>query len=215
MSPTRILIAEDHALLADALQMLLSTQADMACVGVAANGNDALEQVTRLRPDILLLDLGLPLLDGLAVMKALQDVVGAPKALVVTARMDAGSVRAALALGAAGYIPKNESSGELLLAIRRLAQGRRYISNDIASLLIDELAPDGTGIKLTHSETTILQLVGDGLTSKEISAKLGISEGTVKKHRENLRSKLGIRNSAEMAAYAIRTQGGSTQPGDL
>jgi DNA-binding NarL/FixJ family response regulator len=215
MTPIRILIAEDHAMLADALQMLLSTQDDMACVGVATHGADAVEYAASLRPDVLLLDLGLPGLDGLAVLKALNAMQAAPRTLVVTARMDAGSVRAALALGAAGYVPKNESSSELLLAIRRVAQGRRYISNDIASLFVDDAETHTTDIKLTSSETTILQLVGEGLTSKEIGLKLHISEGTVRKHRENLRSKLGIRNSAEMAAYAIRIQGGNTQPGEL
>nr|CBA31434.1 hypothetical protein Csp_F37510 [Curvibacter putative symbiont of Hydra magnipapillata] len=215
MSPIRILIAEDHTMLADALQMLLSTQADMKCIGIATNGHSAVEQSKNLHPDVLLLDLGLPGLDGLGVMKALHAMEAAPRTLVVTARMDAGSVRAALALGATGYVPKNESSSELLLAIRRVAQGRRYISNDIASLFVDDSVTEATEIKLTNSETTILQLVGEGLTSREIALKLNISEGTVRKHRENLRSKLGIRNSAEMAAYAIRTQGGSTQPGDL
>ncbi len=202
-------------MLADALQMLLSTQEDMTCVGVAANGNDAVAYCATLRPDVLLLDLGLPGLDGLAVMKALNTLEAAPRTLVVTARMDAGSVRAALALGAAGYVPKNESSSELLLAIRRVAQGRRYISNDIASLFMDKEETETTDIKLTSSETTILQLVGEGLTSKEIGLQLNIRDGTVRTHRENLRTKLGIRNSAEMAAYSIRTQSRNTSPGEL
>jgi len=208
----RILIAEDHAMLADALKMLLDTQDDFECVGIAGDGNSALRCARELNPDLLLLDLGLPGLDGLEVMTALQALTTPPRVLVVTARMDAGSVRAALALGAAGYVPKNESTSELLLAIRRVAQGRRYISDEIASLFVDDAAPQ-TEIRLTASERTILRLVGDGLTSKEIGAKLGISEGTVRKHRENLRSKLGTRNSAEMAAYAIRTQG--REPGGL
>lgn len=215
MSPIRILIAEDHAMLADALQMLLSSQPDMHCVGVAPSGHEAVELAAHLHPDILLLDLGMPGLDGLGVMRELQAAKSATRTLVVTARMDSGSVRAALALGAAGYLPKNESGSELLLAIRRVAQGRRYISADIASLFVDDAESQNTEHKLTSSETTILQLVGDGLTSKEISLKLNISEGTVRKHRENLRNKLGIRNSAEMAAYAIRTQSGTTTPGEL
>lgn len=211
----RILIAEDHTMLADALQMLISTQEDMECVGIASNGGSALTQVAQARPHVLLLDLGLPGVDGLGVIKALQTMEPTPRTLVVTARMDAGSVRAALALGAAGYVPKNESSSELLHAIRRVAQGRRYISNEIASLFVDEAETTLADIKLTHSESTILQLVGEGLTSREIGLKLNISEGTVRKHRENIRSKLGIRNSAEMAAYAIRMQGGNTKPADL
>lgn len=215
MPPIRILIAEDHTMLADALQMLIGTQADMECVGIARDGNTAVDSAMRLHPDVLLLDLGLPELDGLGVMKALQDMVPPPRTIVVTARMDSGSVRAALALGAAGYVPKNESSSELLLAVRRVGQGRRYISYDIASLFIESNESENPDIKLTNSETTILHLVGEGLTSKEIGLKLNISEGTVRKHRENMRAKLGIRNSAEMAAYAIRIQNENTQPGEL
>ena len=115
----------------------------------------------------------MPGLDGLGVMRELQAAKSATRTLVVTARMDSGSVRAALALGAAGYLPKNESGSELLLAIRRVAQGRRYISADIASLFVDDA------------------------------------------ESQNTEHKLGIRNSAEMAAYAIRTQSGTTTPGEL
>ena len=205
MPATRVLIAEDHALLADALRMLLDVQEDMQCVGVASDGATALTLTLQTQPDILLLDLGLPQLDGLAVMKALQAQAAHVRTIVVTARTDAGSVRAALSLGALGYVPKSDSSSEFLLAIRRVAQGRRYVSNEIANLFVD--AADSAPVaSLTPSETKILRLVGEGLTSKEMGLKLGISEATVRKHRENLRSKLGIRNSAEMAAYAIRTQ---------
>ncbi|PQA76565.1 response regulator transcription factor [Rhodoferax sp. TS-BS-61-7] len=215
MPSVRIFIAEDHAMLADALQMLIDTQADMDCIGLANDGASALAQVLALAPDVLLLDLGLPQLDGLAVMQALRTAHCPTRTLVVTARMDAASVRAALALGAAGYVPKNESSHELLQAIRRIAQGRRYVSNDIAALFIQDPAVPGPEAKLTQSETVILKLVGEGLTSKEMGAKLGISEATARKHRENIRSKLGLRNSAEMAAYAIRAENANTAPGAL
>lgn len=211
MPPVNILIAEDHALLADALQMLLGTQPDMRCVGVAKDGEQALALTLATRPDVLLLDLGLPKLDGLGVMTALRQAQLPVQVLVVTARLDEASIRAALALGAAGYLPKNEHSDELLLAIRQVSQGKRYISADIARLFVPQvqasLAP--SVVKLTASETTILQLVGAGLTSKEISQKLDISEATARKHRENIRRKLGLRNSAEMAAYAVRVQGGA------
>jgi DNA-binding NarL/FixJ family response regulator len=215
MPPIRVLIAEDHALLADALQMLLTTQADMQCLGAVHDGEQALAHALALQPDVLLLDLGLPRLDGLSVVGALKNAQSPVKVLVVTARLDPQSVRAALSLGAAGYLPKDEHSDELLLALRRVAQGRRYISDHIAELFTPETVPD-TGAAGTHSsgqnpltpsETTVLQLVGEGLTSREISARLAISEATARKHRENIRRKLGIRNSAEMAAYAIRVRG--------
>lgn len=212
MPPIRVLIAEDHALLADALQMLLSTQPDMACVGAVPDGEQALQQALALQPDVLLLDLGLPRLDGLAVVGALKSAGSAVKVLVVTARLDAPSVRAALGLGAAGYLPKDEDSEELLLAVRRVAQGRRYISAHIAELFVPEGTPPAPevapgGPTLTPSEQVVLRLVGEGLTSREIGEQLAVTEATVRKHRENIRRKLGIRNSAEMAAYAIRMQG--------
>lgn len=208
MPPIKILIAEDHALLVDALQMLLGTQPDLQCVGIAKDGEQALALAQSIRPDVLLLDLGLPKLDGLAVMEALHRAQSPVKVLVVTARLNPQSIRAALALGAAGYLPKDEDSDELLLAIRRVAQGKRYISADIARLFVPDFQA-ALPSKLTSSETTVLQLVGAGLTSKEISQRLEISEATARKHRENIRRKLGIRNSAEMAAYAIRSQGPS------
>ncbi len=205
MPPIQVLIAEDHALLVDALQLLLRTQPDLHCAGVARNGEQARDLALALQPDVLLLDLGLPLLDGLGVMESLRRAKSTVRVLVVTARMDVQSVRAALALGAAGYLPKNEDSDELLLAIRRVAEGRRYISGAIAQVFVPEAAavPE---VALTASETTILQLVGQGMTSKEISQRLDISEATARKHRENIRRKLGISNSAEMAAYAVRVQ---------
>ena len=211
MPPIRVLIAEDHALLADALQMLLSTQPDMACVGAVPDGEQALQQALALQPDVLLLDLGLPRLDGLAVVGALKSAGSAVKVLVVTARLDAPSVRAALGLGAAGYLPKDEDSEELLLAVRRVAQGRRYISAHIAELFVPEGTPPAPevapgGPTLTPSEQVVLRLVGEGLTSREIGEQLAVAEATVRKHRENIRRKLGLRNSAEMAAYAIRVQ---------
>jgi DNA-binding NarL/FixJ family response regulator len=206
MPPIKILIAEDHALLADGLQLLLGTQADMRCLGVARDGAQALAQTLAQVPDVLLLDLGLPRLDGLGVMEALRRAQLPTRVLVVTARLDETSIRSALALGAAGYLPKDEDSDELLLAVRLVAQGKRYVSHDIARLFTPggQAAPPG---KLTSSESAVLQLVGAGLTSKEISLRLGTSEATARKHRENIRRKLGIRNSAEMAAYAIRLQG--------
>ncbi len=153
MPPTQILIAEDHALLADALQMLLNAQTDMCCIGVAKDGEQALQRTLATVPDVLLLDLGLPKLDGLGVMDALNRAQVSTRVLVVTARQDEASIRAALSLGAAGYLPKNQNSDELLLAIRRISQGQRYISADIALLFMPDTRSISTS-KLTPSEST-------------------------------------------------------------
>lgn len=205
MPAIQVLIAEDHALLVDALQLLIGTQTDMHCAGIARNGEQARDLALALQPDVLLLDLGLPALDGLGVMEALRRANASVKVLVVTARLDPQSIRSALSLGAAGYLPKSEDSDELLQAIRRVAAGRRYISAHIAQVFVPVAEPVPENA-LTASESTILQLVGQGMTSKEIGQRLDISEATARKHRENIRRKLGIRNSAEMAAYAIRSQ---------
>lgn len=210
MFPIRILIADGHVMLADALKLLFDVHVDIQCVGTATDGVSALKAALQQRPDVLLLDLGLSQLDGLGVMKGLQSLDAPPRVLVVTARMDAGSVRAAFALGATGYFSKSENFSDLLLAIRRVAEGRRYISNEMVTLLMEdtrelETKTSSSHIKLTGSEVTILQFVGNGFTSKEIGRRLGISDGTVRKHRENLRKKIGTRTSSEMAAYAIRT----------
>ena len=203
MPAITVLIAEDHALLADGLQMLLGTQPDMQCLGVARDGEQALSMTHTLQPDVLLLDLGLPLLDGLTVVETLQHAGSLVKVLVVTARLDTQSLRQALSFGAAGYLPKDENSDELLLAIRRVAQGKRYVSAKIAEMFMPE-SPVTPERKLTASELAVLHLVGEGLTSKEIGLRLDVSEATARKHRENIRRKLGVRNSAEMAAYSIR-----------
>jgi DNA-binding NarL/FixJ family response regulator len=203
MPAVRVLIAEDHALLADGLQMLLGTQSDMHCLGVARDGEQALSMTHALQPDVLLLDLGLPRLDGLTVVDTLLHAGSMVRVLVVTARFDVQSIRQALRFGAAGYLPKDENSDELLLAIRRVAQGKRYVSAKIAEMFEPE-SPVTLERKLTASELTVLHLVGEGLTSKEIGLRLDVSEATARKHRENIRRKLGVRNSAEMAAYSIR-----------
>lgn len=209
MPVINIQIAEDHALLADGLQLLLGTQPDMHCVGAVRDGAAAIQMALSLAPDLLLLDLGLPGVDGLGVMQALRQAGSAVRVLVVSARLDEASVRAALALGAAGYVPKDEDSEELLQAIRAVAQGRFHISSEIAraALTPPSLEAPAPSQPLTRSEQAVLQLVGEGLTSKEIGMRLDISESTARKHRENIRRKLALRNSAEMAAYAIRSQG--------
>lgn len=199
----RLLLAEDHALVRDGLRLLLSAQSDMTLLADTGDGEAVVPLVRAHRPDVLLLDLGLPQLDGLAVMAALATEKLPTRVLVVTARLDPVSVRTSLALGAAGYLPKHEDSDVLLTAIRAVAADRRYISPEIAHLYPPSQETPPTDA-LTSREREVLGHVGQGLSCKEIARHLGISDLTVRKHRENLCRKLHVRNTAELVAFAIR-----------
>lgn len=202
----RLLLAENHALVRDGLRLLISTQPDMTLLAETDDGGKVIALTCQLQPDILLLDLGLPNLDGIAIMSALVDKQLATRVLVVTARMDAASIRASLALGAAGYLPKSENSDELLVAVRRIAGGRQYVSPEVALLCArEDVAQETAELEaLSGRERVVLDHVGQGLSSKEIARVLGISDLTVRKHRENLCRKLKARNAAELIATAVR-----------
>lgn len=200
----RVVIAEDHSLVRDGLRLLLSIQPDMQLVADTDRGNEVLHLLQEHKPDVLLLDLGLPGNDGLEVMRAIRQAGYTTRVLIVTARLDTFSVRASLSLGAAGYLPKNEDSDTLLDAIRRIAAGVTYVSPEVAALF--EMESDAPGA-LTERERQVLTLVGEGLPSKEIARRLAISDFTVRKHRENLCRKLGARNAAELVACAVRLGG--------
>lgn len=202
----RLLLAEDHALVRDGLRLLISTQPDMTLLADTDDGNDVIALTRRHCPDILLLDLGLPNLDGIAIMAALGAERLPTRVLVVTARLNPASVRASLELGASGYLPKSEDSDELLAAVRRVASGHRYVSPEVARLCAAENADAEAAelAALTDRERVVLAHVGAGLSSKEIARILGISDLTVRKHRENLCRKLGSRNAAELIATAVR-----------
>jgi len=206
MNKIRILLAEDHALVRDGLRLLLQAQADMMLVADTDDGTQVVGLVRDHSPDILLLDLGLPGVDGLHVMQQLADAQSTTRVLVVTARLDAVSARMVFDLGAAGYLTKSENSDRLLDAIRDVASGHRYVSPDIAQLLAAEAeADDDMRVALlSPREKEILAYVGRGMSSKEIGRALGISDLTVRKHRENLCRKLGLRSSAELVASAVR-----------
>jgi DNA-binding NarL/FixJ family response regulator len=199
-----ILIADDHELLREGMRMLLSREMDFELVGVAADGHDALHLAQKLNPKVLVLDLGLPVLDGLEVARCLRESGNESRILALTARSDAASIRAALACGMDGYVSKSEDSRELIGAIRALAIGGQYFSPAIAHLI--DLESSQPIVVLTQREQQILQFVAAGLSSKEIGLRLSISAATVQKHRENLGRKLGTRNAAEMATYALRHQ---------
>ena len=197
-----IVVAEDHALVRQGLRLMLTAEAGLHWLADCGDGGQAIELVRTLSPDLLLLDLGLPGLDGLRVMQLITAERLPTRVLVVTARQDAASLHAALGLGAHGYLLKNDDADALVTAIRCVGEGGYYVSPELATLFgPGEPVSDDA---LTVRETDIATRVGRGLSSKQIGAELGISEHTVRKHRENIARKLGLRNAAELVAWAVR-----------
>jgi DNA-binding NarL/FixJ family response regulator len=198
-SVIRIVIAEDHTLVRQGMLLVLSRDSRLHVVADAADGESAWRATREFRPDILLLDLGLPGLAGLDLMEMLTAHELDTRVLIVTARQDAASLQAALARGAHGYVLKTDDDTALVEAVHVVAAGGYYVSRELA------LASGGAEpAMLTPREIEIARAVGRGLSSKQIGAALDISEHTVRKHRENIGRKLELRNAAELVAWAVR-----------
>lgn len=205
----RLVIAEDHQIVREGLRMFLETQPDMQVVAEAANGREALEAVRQHRPDVLLLDLIMPEVDGLAVLRQVAQEVPETRVLVLTSAGDDRMVLPAVRAGAAGYVLKTISAAELAEAVRKVVQGEPVLHPEITRMLMREVrrGPGAVaGEAFTQRELEVLSLLAHHLTNKEIAAELGISETTVKTHVRNILHKLGVSTRAEAARYA-REQG--------
>lgn len=196
----RILIAEDHTLVRQGMLLVLSSDPQLSVIGDAAEGDTAWRLTLQLRPDVLLLDLGLPGRDGLDLLQLIATHELHTRVVVVTARQDTSSLQAALASGAHGYVLKTDDAAALLKAVHVVAAGGYFVSREL-SVLARPAAPPTT---LTPRELEIARAVGAGLSSKQIGNELEISEHTVRKHRENIARKLELRNAAELVAWAVR-----------
>ena len=204
----RVAIAEDHAILRDGLRALLAKEGDIDLCGEAADGHGAVEMAARERPDVLVLDIGLPGLNGVDALRRIR--AATPRTAVVVLSMHASPsiVRAALRAGASGYVVKGRGVADLLAAVRAAASGDAFFSPEVARIVRDESlrapAHDADPFEaLTPREREVLALVARGRTSKEIAAALGLSAKTVEGHRERLREKLGLRTTADLVRFAI------------
>lgn len=207
MRRPRVLIAEDHAVVAEGLSRLL--EEDFEVVDVVANGRDLLSRADQLRPDAMIVDIGLPLMNGLEAARRIKkkDVRG--KIVFLTGNADVTVATEAIRAGAAGYVLKEEAAGELLNAIREALNGGTYITPRIATEVLDNLmkgagSEDEGHSHLSPREREVLQLLAEGRTYKEMSQLLKISPRTVEFHKENLMLKTGLRTTAELARYAAR-----------
>jgi two-component system response regulator NreC len=206
--PIRILIADDHGVLRAGLLALLNAEEDMIVVGDAADGAETLELAQRLQPDVLLLDLSLPDINGIDVTRQLKEQTPAVRVLVLTVHEDKSLLQAAIRAGAAGYILKKAVASDLVNAIQSVARGDMYVYPPLTRSLIGDFIPvvkpeEPMSEVLTPRELEVLKLVAKGYTSGQIADQLVISARTVESHRANLMDKLDLHNRAELVRYAM------------
>jgi DNA-binding NarL/FixJ family response regulator len=218
----RVLLADDHTLTRTGLRALLEKSAGVQVVGEAADGREAVKLAKKFTPDLVLMDLALPELNGIEAAQQIRKEVPQARILMVTMYAQRQYVLRALAAGASGYLLKNAAFAELLAAIQTVHAGRKYVSPPLADALSGDLGdhgPEGseeTGLEsLTKREREVLQLVGDGRTSQEIARRLYISIRTVEKHRQNIMAKLDIHSIAGLTKFAILHGLCFTEGGDI
>lgn len=200
-TPIRILIVDDHPVVCSGLTSMLSAQPAFHILGSAASGEEALEICRRDPPDLMLLDLRMPGMDGLAVLQALKQFPRPPRVIVLTSFEKNEDIYRAVRAGAQGYLLKDTSEAEMVTAILDVHAGKRFIPRDIAARLADRMMRSD----LTARELQTLELIAAGSSNKEIAAALSISENTVRHHVNSILEKLGVSDRAEAVATAIRS----------
>jgi len=211
MAKIRVLVADDHAIVRDGICALLALAGDIEAVGVAANGREALEMVPKLSPDIVLMDIVMPLMDGLEATRRIHKEFPGTKVIVLTQYEDKEYVLPVIEAGASGFISKVAASSELMSAIRAVYRGDSFLSPSIARLLVEDYRQIARAGKskdafeeLTDREREILKLLVEGHSTQEIARMLVISPKTVERHKTNLMAKLDIHNRLDLFKYALR-----------
>jgi len=204
----RILIADDHGVVAEGLKHLIETQADMQVVAIAADGREAVRVARETQPDVVLMDLSMPELNGADAARAILERDPKCRVIVLSMYSDREYVRRALKAGAAGYVVKRSAAKEVVEAIRAVFGGGRYLSPRVADVVIDDYADDDKAAdplaRLSAREREVLQLLAEGRTGAEIAQRLSLSQKTVETYRARLVEKLGIRDVAGLVRFAIQ-----------
>jgi DNA-binding NarL/FixJ family response regulator len=203
----RVLLVEDQRMVREALCEVLTKVPDIEVVGQAGDGRDALEQAAALAPDVVVLDIRLPDLNGVEVAARLRDAGNQAKVVALSALADKRFVTAMLRSGASAYVTKSAAGTELVRAIRAVAQGQGYFSPEIAGALAAEMrdqTPAGEAQPLARREREVLRLIAEGVRSPAIATQLQVSVATIEVHRRNIMRKLGLRTVAELTKHAIR-----------
>jgi two-component system, NarL family, nitrate/nitrite response regulator NarL len=210
--PITVLLAEDHAVVREGLRALLATESDIVVVAEAQNGRQAVERTKALHPSVVVIDIAMPLLNGLEATRQILKAFPTTRVVILSAHGDDEYVEQAIALGAVGYLVKQTSALVLAKAIREVHNGNTFFSPSISKRLDErqEVSIHGVSgrkkkldVRLTSREVEILQLIAEGKANKQTAAELSISIKTVEKHRQSLMSKLGIHDTAGLTRYAL------------
>jgi DNA-binding NarL/FixJ family response regulator len=204
----RVLIADDHAVVRQGLRTFLELQEDIEVVGEAADGEAALRAAAELEPDVVLMDLVMPVLDGVAAIEGLRARGSTARVIVLTSFLDEDKVLPAVRAGAAGYLLKDVAPADLVAAIRIVDRGEALLHPAVAARVLQELTADAGRAErhdaLTAREREVLALVARGRANKAIAFELGVAEKTVKTHVGNILAKLGLSDRTQAALYAVR-----------
>jgi len=200
----RVLIVDDHHVVRQGLRMYLALDPSLIVVGEASNGEEALAQVRLLKPDVVLMDLVMPVMDGIIATGKIRREFPEVEVLALTSVLDDGSVVGAVKAGAIGYLLKDTQAEELCRAIKAAAAGQVQLSSQAAARLIREVRAPERPDMLTERETEVLRLLASGKANKEIALALNIGETTVKTHVSNILMKLGVPSRTQAALYAVR-----------
>jgi DNA-binding NarL/FixJ family response regulator len=210
---TTVLIVDDHPILRHGLRQIIESDPAFQLVAEAGDGESALQHCSRLKPDVVLVDIHIPKLNGIALVRAIRNNPAAPPCLILTMNADEGSFNAAMDAGASGYLIKEEALEAVLLGLRTVTTGGIYVSPAASAFLLKRrqrasaLKEEKSGLaSLTPTENRVLQLVSENKTSREIAAELFISPRTVETHRANLCRKLDLQGANKLLEFAIKNR---------
>ena len=206
MKKIRILLADDHAVVRQGFKMILGAQSDMEIVAEAGNGREAVESAEKLRPDVVVMDVAMPELNGIEATRRIIDAWPHTRVLALSMHKDTVYVREILRAGARGYLLKDSPAGELVAAVRAVASGEGYLSPAVSNAVLDDYRRHVTNPidLLTSREREVLQMLAEGKTNKEIAGVLNLSVYTVDAHRGRIMEKLNLHSINELVRFAVR-----------
>ena len=203
----KILLADDHALVRHGFRMILAAQPDMEIAGEAGNGREAVELAQKLKPDVVVMDVAMPELNGIEATRRLIELSPRTRVLALSMHKDAVYVREILRAGARGYLLKDSADADLIAAVRAVAKGEGYLSPGVSDAVLSDYRRHVTDPLdlLTSREREVLQLIAEGKTNKEIATSLNLSVYTIEAHRGRLMEKLNLHSTGELVRFAVRS----------